>query len=200
MELCALDPATRPATSRHRLEGARLLFRAESHVLQGVLTAMKRYQGTQVSNAQSRMIGASALMLFMQLVCIHLISYTHQTSHPPKPSTTPSTIKGARLFILTAQPPLRLRHAASPTGPNLPSLRLSLVLGDLVLRLLVPVRDHAVEEAARLALGVALLLGLFDFARQMAVGLVVDVLVVLGFVEVGCGGGEVSDGNGESMG
>lgn len=62
-----------------------------------------------------------------------------------------------------------------------------MVLGNLVLRLLVAVRDHAVEEAAGLALRVALLLRLLDLTAKVARGLVVDFFVVLGFVEVGWG-------------
>ena len=60
-----------------------------------------------------------------------------------------------------------------------------MVFGDLVFGLLVAVRDHAVEEAAGLALWVVVLLRLIDLAAKVARGLVVNVVRVDFLVKVG---------------
>ena len=60
-----------------------------------------------------------------------------------------------------------------------------MVFGDLVFGLLVAVRDHAVEEAAGLALRVVVLLRLLDLTAKVAGGLVVNVVRLDFFVKVG---------------
>lgn len=66
------------------------------------------------------------------------------------------------------------------------SLVRSLRLGrQLLLGLLVAVRDEAVEEAVRAALRVALGFGALDLAVQVAGGFLVDVVVVV-VVQVDC--------------
>lgn len=53
----------------------------------------------------------------------------------------------------------------------------SLLAGELVLGLLVAVRDHAVEKGAGSALGVAISFGLLDLAVQVGGGLFVLAIV-----------------------
>lgn len=56
----------------------------------------------------------------------------------------------------------------------------------LLLGLLVAVRDELVEETAWLALVVAVTLGSFNLSLQVAGGFVVDIVFGLDFVKVGC--------------
>ncbi len=59
-----------------------------------------------------------------------------------------------------------------------------MLFGNLLLSLLVAVRDQPVEEAAWSALRVVLLLCAVDLTLEMTGGLVVDVVVVVDIVDV----------------
>lgn len=81
--------------------------------------------------------------------------------------STSSTRSRPRLVLLLH--PLRIPH-------------------QLVLGLLVARRNEAVEEAAGTTLRMTLLLGLLDLVMKVAGGFLVELGVVLVFVEVGCRG------------
>lgn len=126
------------------------------------------YQST-ISPPSTQTIAKARENPFREPQCIYTQS---NPSHPSLPSHITSNHTCGSLL------PSRLTSSRNLVG--------SLGLGrQLLLGLLVAVRDEAVEETVRAALRVALGFGALDLAVQVAGGFLVDVVVVV-VVQVDC--------------